>query len=307
MRYFGAVRGTLRFASVDIEYRDVVFPAGTFMCRRPRRGEPATPAVFTEPRSFDITAQKSDQPQLTFGSGIHYCLGPGARPRRAAGGTAAARPAACRTCASTATHVEARRRGHLRPGAHAGDASTPATDPGSNDARQAPTAAKAAMIRSTPRVVAHEAALHAVHHVGDGHAVVEVVDDHRTAPAAPRAQPPIGGHERHRVVGEAVADAEPHGHHQHQVDAVGLHRRRCDRWCRRQQLGAVDHATVADGALRDGDRPGVAVAVRRADVGLTPLLRPRRLGAGRRAGERLHHHHLGVELQRSRSAAAAAG
>ena len=31
MRYFGAVRGTARFASVDIEYRDVVFPAGTFV------------------------------------------------------------------------------------------------------------------------------------------------------------------------------------------------------------------------------------------------------------------------------------
>ncbi len=31
MRYFGAVRGTARFASCDIEYRDVVFPAGTFI------------------------------------------------------------------------------------------------------------------------------------------------------------------------------------------------------------------------------------------------------------------------------------
>ena len=31
MRYFGAVRGTARFASVDIEYKGVLFPAGTFM------------------------------------------------------------------------------------------------------------------------------------------------------------------------------------------------------------------------------------------------------------------------------------
>ena len=31
MRYFGAVRGTGRFASEDIEYRDVLFPAGTFI------------------------------------------------------------------------------------------------------------------------------------------------------------------------------------------------------------------------------------------------------------------------------------
>lgn len=74
MRYFGAVRGTARFASVDIEYRDVLFPAGTFMsvglAEANRDG-----GVFREPQVFDITAQKSDQPQLTFGSGIHYCLG----------------------------------------------------------------------------------------------------------------------------------------------------------------------------------------------------------------------------------------
>ena len=31
MRYVGAVRGTGRFASEDIEYRGVVFPAGTFI------------------------------------------------------------------------------------------------------------------------------------------------------------------------------------------------------------------------------------------------------------------------------------
>lgn len=74
MRYFGAVRGTARFASVDIEYRDVLFPAGTFMAiglSEANRDE----AVFREPMVFDITSQKSEQPQLTFGSGIHYCLG----------------------------------------------------------------------------------------------------------------------------------------------------------------------------------------------------------------------------------------
>ena len=74
MRYFGAVRGTARFASVDIEYRDVVFPEGTFMSIglvEANRDE----KVFAEPETFDITAHKSDQPQLTFGSGIHYCLG----------------------------------------------------------------------------------------------------------------------------------------------------------------------------------------------------------------------------------------
>ena len=74
MRYFGAVRGTARFASCDIEYRDVVFPAGTFMsigiADANRQGD-----VFPDPDSFDITKPAPEQPQLTFGSGIHYCLG----------------------------------------------------------------------------------------------------------------------------------------------------------------------------------------------------------------------------------------
>jgi cytochrome P450 len=74
MRYFGAVRGTMRYASTDIEYRDILFPAGTFiaigLAEANRDSE-----VFSEPATFDITAKKSDQPQLTFGSGIHYCLG----------------------------------------------------------------------------------------------------------------------------------------------------------------------------------------------------------------------------------------
>lgn len=74
MRYFGAVRGTARFASCDIEYRDVLFPAGTFMsvglAEANRDG-----AVFNQPEAFDITSAPSGQPQVTFGSGIHYCLG----------------------------------------------------------------------------------------------------------------------------------------------------------------------------------------------------------------------------------------
>ncbi len=74
MRYFGAVRGTVRFASEDIEYRDVVFPAGTIvmtsMAMANRDG-----SVFDDPDRFDIERVPSGQPQLTFGSGIHYCLG----------------------------------------------------------------------------------------------------------------------------------------------------------------------------------------------------------------------------------------
>ncbi len=74
MRYFGAVRGTMRFASEDIVYRDVLFPAGTFIGIGLAEANKDTDA-FRDPHTFDITASHGDQPQLTFGSGIHYCLG----------------------------------------------------------------------------------------------------------------------------------------------------------------------------------------------------------------------------------------
>jgi cytochrome P450 len=74
MRFFGAVRGTGRFASEDIEYKGVTFPAGTFIAPAMATAN-RDPGVFAEPDVFDITREPSGQPQLTFGSGIHYCLG----------------------------------------------------------------------------------------------------------------------------------------------------------------------------------------------------------------------------------------
>ncbi len=74
MRYFGAVRGTARFASCEIEYRDVVFPAGTFISVGLAEGNRDS-VVFADPEVFDITSTAPSQPQLTFGAGIHYCLG----------------------------------------------------------------------------------------------------------------------------------------------------------------------------------------------------------------------------------------
>jgi cytochrome P450 len=74
MRFLGAVRGTGRFASEDIEYKGVVFPKGTLISpslASANRDE----TVFPDPGTFDITRQPVGQPQLTFGSGIHYCLG----------------------------------------------------------------------------------------------------------------------------------------------------------------------------------------------------------------------------------------
>jgi cytochrome P450 len=74
MRYFGAVRGTARFASEDIEYRGVVFPAGTIVGTSLANAN-KDPSVFDDPGTFDIAREPSGQPQVTFGSGIHYCLG----------------------------------------------------------------------------------------------------------------------------------------------------------------------------------------------------------------------------------------
>lgn len=74
MRYFGAVRGTGRFASEDIVYKDVLFPAGSIVMPALALAN-RDDAVFADPDRFDITREPSGQPQLTFGSGIHYCLG----------------------------------------------------------------------------------------------------------------------------------------------------------------------------------------------------------------------------------------
>ena len=74
MLSFGEVGGAVRYATTDIEYRDVLFPAGTFigvgLAEANRQA-----SIFAEPERFDITKPAPDSPQLTFGSGIHYCLG----------------------------------------------------------------------------------------------------------------------------------------------------------------------------------------------------------------------------------------
>jgi cytochrome P450 len=74
MRYLGAVRGTARFASEEIEYRDVVFPPGTLVATSLAAAN-FDPSVFPDPHRFDITREGTSSPQMTFGSGIHYCLG----------------------------------------------------------------------------------------------------------------------------------------------------------------------------------------------------------------------------------------
>ncbi|WP_419944445.1 cytochrome P450 [Candidatus Poriferisodalis sp.] len=73
MRYLGAIRGTARFASEPIIYRDIEFPPDTFIFPS-LVGANYDDEKFAEPTDFDIT-RRSGTPHMTFGSGIHYCLG----------------------------------------------------------------------------------------------------------------------------------------------------------------------------------------------------------------------------------------
>jgi cytochrome P450 len=73
MRYLGAVGGTVRVASEDITYRDVLFPRGTILFVSLATGN-RDPEVFAIPDEVDV-GRETSVPNLTFGSGIHYCLG----------------------------------------------------------------------------------------------------------------------------------------------------------------------------------------------------------------------------------------
>jgi len=73
MRFLGAVRATVRFASQDIIYRDVVFPKGTIVSTA-LAGANRDPLIWDDPNTFDITKERGAA-QMTFGSGIHFCMG----------------------------------------------------------------------------------------------------------------------------------------------------------------------------------------------------------------------------------------
>ena len=73
LRYLGAVRATVRFAAEDVTYRGVLFPKGTIVSTS-LAGANRDPTKWTGPGAFDIT-QERGQAQMTFGSGIHFCLG----------------------------------------------------------------------------------------------------------------------------------------------------------------------------------------------------------------------------------------
>lgn len=65
---------TARQLTEDVEYREVTFPAGTVLVVCSFTGN-RDPAVFENPREFDITLERDRSRPLTFGAGIHYCVG----------------------------------------------------------------------------------------------------------------------------------------------------------------------------------------------------------------------------------------
>jgi cytochrome P450 len=73
MRFLGAVRATVRFASEDVVYRDVLFPQGTIVTTS-LAGANRDDEIWDEPDEFDITQERGTA-QMTFGSGIHFCMG----------------------------------------------------------------------------------------------------------------------------------------------------------------------------------------------------------------------------------------
>jgi cytochrome P450 len=73
VRYEPITPFTARLLHEEVEYRDVTFPEGTVVMVCAFTGN--RDGVEGEPDAFDITADRGDAKPLTFGAGIHYCLG----------------------------------------------------------------------------------------------------------------------------------------------------------------------------------------------------------------------------------------
>jgi cytochrome P450 len=74
MRHLGTVRATARLADEDVELNGVLFPTGTLVVTSLAAAN-HDPAVWPEPNRFDITREPGTSAHMTFGSGIHFCLG----------------------------------------------------------------------------------------------------------------------------------------------------------------------------------------------------------------------------------------
>jgi cytochrome P450 len=73
MRHSPIACGTLRLVVEDVEVDGCIFPAGTMVLVNTLAAN-RDPAVYDEPDRFDITREGAPA-ILTFGGGVHYCLG----------------------------------------------------------------------------------------------------------------------------------------------------------------------------------------------------------------------------------------
>src|SRR5207302_3958179 len=71
LRYEPITPFTARITMAEIEHRGVTFPAGTVVLVSAWHAN----RQDIEPNTFDITAHRPRSRVLTFGAGIHYCVG----------------------------------------------------------------------------------------------------------------------------------------------------------------------------------------------------------------------------------------
>jgi cytochrome P450 len=73
MRYYPIIFGTIRRAAEDIDLAGVCIPAGTLVLANTAAAN-RDADVYPDPNRLDIT-RENPPPMLTFGGGVHYCLG----------------------------------------------------------------------------------------------------------------------------------------------------------------------------------------------------------------------------------------
>jgi cytochrome P450 len=73
MRHSPSMCSTVRSVTDNVTIGDYTFPAGTFILVNTYAAN-RDPAVYDDPACFDITRDEPP-PILTFGGGVHYCLG----------------------------------------------------------------------------------------------------------------------------------------------------------------------------------------------------------------------------------------
>jgi cytochrome P450 len=75
LRYEPITPFTARIVTEEITFRDVTFPTGTIVMVCAFTGNRDLPEDAGEPDNFDIAADRGRARALTFGAGVHFCLG----------------------------------------------------------------------------------------------------------------------------------------------------------------------------------------------------------------------------------------